>query len=327
MTDDIHDDASTFDDAPVQPEPLDLALLAHFPFGERRSLVSSDVLRDPPAVGADFAGAASLMENAGAAASVERLADRIVAARRAGRAVVLGMGAHAVKLGLGPHVADLMDRDVVTAVAMNGACAFHDIELAVFGGTSEDVATELPAGRFGFADEPSRFYNDAAAAAASGGTGFGTELARATAERTPGTRARYSILATAARKGIPLTVHVAIGTDVAHAHPSASGAALGEATFVDFRRFLTIVRGLEGGVYVNLGSAVLLPEVFLKAVSVAIHLGGDLSGLTTANLDMLDHYRPRVNVIERPPGEGIQVRARHEESVPALRACILARMA
>jgi len=322
MSDDIPGDASI--------RPLDLSTLSHFPFSERRSLVSADVLREPPPVGADFAGAASVMSGEGAAEaaeSIERLADRIVASRRAGGAVVVGMGAHAVKLGLGPHIADLMERGVVTAVAMNGACAFHDMELAVFGATSEDVATELPAGRFGFADEPSRFYNDAAGDAASTGRGLGEALARAVAERAAGGRDRLSILATASRAGVPLTIHVAIGTDIVHAHPSASGAALGAATFVDFRRFLTTVRGLEGGVYVNLGSAVLMPEVFLKAVSVAVHLGADLSGLTTANLDMLDHYRPRVNVIERPPGEGIGVRARHEESVPALRACVLARMA
>jgi hypothetical protein len=317
---------------------MDLSLLAHFPFSERRSLVSADVLRAPPPVGADFPGAASIMKDVGmkvadaagaaeSAESIERLADRIVASRRAGHSVVVGMGAHAVKLGLGPHIADLIDRDVVTAVAMNGACAFHDMELAVFGATSEDVATELPAGRFGFADEPSRFYNDAASEAASAGSGLGHTLSRAVAERAPKDRGHFSILATSARKGIPLTVHVAIGTDVVHTHPSANGAALGAATFVDFRRFLTVVRGLEGGVYINLGSAVLMPEVFLKAIAVAVHLGMDLSGMTTANLDMIDHYRPRVNVIERPPGEGIDIRARHEESVPALRACVLARMA
>lgn len=317
----------TSNDARIPPEPLDLSLLAHFPFSERRSLVGADVLRAPPPVEADFPGAASIMKDAGAAGNIERLADRIVASRRASRSVVVGMGAHAVKLGLGAHIADLMDRGVVTAVAMNGACAFHDMELAVFGATSEDVASELPAGRFGFADEPSRFYNDAAGEAASAGRGLGEALARATADRSPEGRGRFSILATAARARVPLTVHVAIGTDVTHAHPSASGAALGAATFVDFRRFLSIVRGLEGGVYVNLGSAVLMPEVFLKAVAVAIHLGADLSAMTTANLDMLDHYRPRVNVIERPPGEGIDVRARHEESVPALRGCVLARLA
>ncbi|MHC4249530.1 MAG: GSU2086 family protein [Planctomycetota bacterium] len=317
----------TSNDVPVQPEPLDLSLLAHFPFSERRSLVGAEVLQAPPPVGADFPGAASIMKDAEAAEAMERLADRIVASRRAGRPVVVGMGAHAVKLGLGAHVADLIDRGVVTAVAMNGACAYHDMELAVFGGTSEDVATELPAGRFGFADEPSRLCNDAAGEAAGAGRGLGEALARAVAERVPEERARFSVLATAARKGVALTVHVAIGTDVAHAHPSADGAALGAATFVDFRRFLSVVRELEGGVYVNLGSAVLMPEVFLKAVSVAVHLGGDLSGMTTANLDMLDHYRPRVNVVERPPGEGIDVRARHEESVPALRACVVARMA
>jgi hypothetical protein len=310
--------------------PLDLSLLRHFPFSERRSLVGADVLRAPPPVGAEFAGAASSMKSAGsaeAAENIERLADRIVASRRAGRSVVLGMGAHAVKLGLGPTVADLIERGVITAVTMNGACAFHDMELAVFGGTSEDVATELPAGRFGFADESSRLYNEAAAEAASTTSGLGSALARMVADRVPEDRAPFSILATASRRGVPLTVHVAIGTDVVHTHPSASGAALGAATFIDFRRFLTMVRALEGGVYINLGSAVLMPEVFLKAVAVAIHLGTDLSGLTTANLDMTDHYRPRANVIERPPGEGIDIRARHEESLPALRACILTRMA
>ncbi|MHC4252500.1 MAG: GSU2086 family protein [Planctomycetota bacterium] len=311
-------------------EPLDLSRLRHFPVRERRSLVSADVLCEPPTVPDDFRGASSMISDEDVAARVERLADAIAAAVRAGRTVALGMGAHAIKLGLGPHIVDLMERGAVAAVAMNGAGAFHDLELAVFGGTSEDVATELPEGRFGFGDESARMYNDAAKEAAASGRGLGEALGGVVAERAPDGRARFSVLAAALRLGVTLTVHVAIGTDVVHMHPSADGAALGRASFVDFRKFLAVVEKLGRGVYVNLGCAVIMPEVFLKAVSAAINLGADLSGLTTANLDMLDHYRPRLNVIERiaeaVQGKGVDIRARHEETVPALRACVVSRL-
>jgi hypothetical protein len=320
----------------VPTDPLDLSRLSHFPFSERRSLVSADVLREPPPMGADFTGAASVVADAEAASRIERLAELIVRARKDGRPVALGMGAHPVKLGLGPHLTDLMRRGVVTSVAMNGAAAIHDLELAVFGATSEDVARELSKGRFGFADEPARLYNEAAREAAASDRGLGEVIGESVARRADAERARFSILAEASRLGLPLTVHVAIGTDVTHVHPTADGAALGAASFLDFRRFLAIVEHLGGGVYVNLGSAVIMPEVFLKAVSCAVNLGADLSGLVTANLDMLDHYRPRVNVIERisgalsgaglGPAEGIDIRGRHEETMPALRACVLARL-
>jgi hypothetical protein len=304
-------------------------------------------------VGADFTGAASVVADAEAASRIQRLAGLIVRARKGGRPVALGMGAHPVKLGLGPHLTDLMRRGVVTSVAMNGAAAFHDLELAVFGATSEDVSRELPLGRFGFADDPARLYNEAAREAAASDRGLGEVIGESVARSADAgrvsapdsqsgaylrraARARFSILAEASRLGITLTVHIAIGTDVMHVHPTADGAALGASSFLDFRRFLTIVENLGGGVYVNLGSAVVMPEVFLKAVSCAVNLGADLSGVVTANLDMLDHYRPRVNVIERisgalsgagrGPAEGIDIRGRHEETVPALRACVLARV-
>lgn len=291
--------------------PMDMSLLTHFPFSERCSLIDASMLKAPR----DDV----IIKPSG----IKLLAGCVAAAHRAGRPVVLGMGAHAVKLGLGPYITDLIERGIISAVAMNGACAFHDMELAVFGATSENVASELSAGRFGFADEPARFFNSAVAIAYDG---LGAALAQAVADAAPASRARFSILATAASKGIPLTVHVAVGTDVVHMHPTTDGAATGAATFIDFRRFLTIVSELAGGVYINLGSAVLMPEIFLKAVSVALHLGVDLSGMTTANLDMLSHYRPLMNVIKRPPGAGIDIRARHEETVPALRACILSQL-
>lgn len=298
--------------------------------------MSADVLCEPPPVGPDFAGAAAMVGDALAASKVERLAECIVRAARAGCPVALGMGAHPVKLGLGPHVTDLMRRGVVTSVAMNGAAAFHDMELAILGATSEDVAKELPVGRFGFAEEPARLYNEAASTAAKTGRGLGEAIGELVAQRAAAERARFSILAEGVRLGLTLTVHVAIGTDVSHMHPTADGSALGASSFLDFRRFLTVVERLGGGVYVNLGSAVIMPEVFLKAVSCAVNLAADLSGVVTANLDMLDHYRPRTNVIERipgalshagrGPGEGIDIRGRHEETVPALRACILSRL-
>lgn len=307
-------------------EPIDLSPARFFPIARRRSLVQASSYREPPEVRADFPGASSLVTDPVAASRIEALAERIVAAVRGGRPVAFGMGAHAVKLLLGGMLADLLERGAITSVAMNGAAAFHDLELALFGATSEDVASELPRGRFGFAEESARAFNEAASLAYKSGRGLGEALAELVGRNAPAERARWSVLATCHRLAKTVTVHVAIGTDVVHMHPSADGAALGASSMLDFRRFCSVVANLAGGVYVNLGSAVVMPEVFLKAVSLAFHLGRDISGLTTANLDMLDHYRPRENVLRRIGSYAIDIRARHEESLPALRACVVARL-
>jgi len=304
-------------------EPIDLKRVSTYPISERRSLVDASILKpvSPPPEG--FQGAASLIDDAPAAEGIDRLATAICAAHDAGRPVALGMGAHAIKLGLGPYIADLVERRVITAVAMNGATAFHDLELSVYGVTSEDVASALPAGRFGFADEPVRDFNAAAVQARQTGSGLGSVLASFVRQRVPADRAAFSVLAACARASATITVHVSIGCDVTHIHGTTDGEALGASSHRDFRSFCGVVASLSGGVYVNLGSAVVMPEVFLKGVSVSFNLGYPLDGLVTANMDMLTHYRPSENVLRRIPGTGIDIRGRHEITLPALHACIV----
>jgi hypothetical protein len=225
---------------------------------------------------------------------------------------------------LAPVVIAMMEEGTITALAMTGASAIHDWEIAAIGATSEDVARGLHTGRFGMAEETGRELNDAAREAAASGAGFGETLGRRiVAASLP--HYRKSILARAHELGIPATVHVAIGSDIVHQHPSADGGAIGSATFTDFRRLVTIVSELAGGVWINLGSAVQLPEVFLKALSIAENLGHDVQGFATANLDMMRHYRTDENVLRRPTlgkGRSFALTGHHEINVPLLAAAI-----
>jgi deoxyhypusine synthase len=245
--------------------------------------------------------------------------DAIARAVRRGRPVVLGMGAHPIKVGLGPLIVDLVARGRLSAVAMNGACLVHDFELASVGRTSEDVGPGLDRGLFGMARETGEFLNRAALDGARAGLGLGRAVGEAI-ERARLPFRRTSILAAAAKHGVPATVHVAIGTDIVHMHPSADGAAIGETSLRDFRLLAGVVAGLAGGVYVNLGSAVVLPEVFVKALNLARNTGHRVRSLTTVDMDFHRHYRPTVNVVERPTaagGRGIHLTGHHEISVPA----------
>jgi hypothetical protein len=226
---------------------------------------------------------------------------------------------------LAPVLADLVGRGYATAFAMNGAAAIHDFEIALAGHTSEDVEAVLPDGRFGAAEETGREMNHAIQEGDAEGLGMGEALGkRVAAEKHAG----YSLLAQAYKRGVPVTVHVAVGTDTPHTHPSADGAAIGSASHRDFRLLCAYVADLnEGGAYVNVGSAVLLPEVFLKAVSAVRNLGHPLANFTTANLDFLQHYRPRVNVVERPHagsgGAGYAITGHHELTIPLLAAALI----
>jgi hypothetical protein len=248
-------------------------------------------------------------------------------AARAGRPVVAMIGGHVIKTGCGPLLIQLMEAEVIAAVAMNGAAAIHDYELARFGRTSEDVAASLGEGSFGMAAETSRDMNAATARAARADLGMGEALGADLLEREAPHRDR-SVLAEAARRGIPVTVHVALGTDILHQHASADGAAIGEASLRDFRILAGRLEDFRGGVALNIGSAVILPEVFLKAFSVAANLGADLSEITTVNFDFLRHYRPRTNVVERPTaegrGRGLEIIGHHEILLPLFTAGVLA---
>jgi hypothetical protein len=248
----------------------------------------------------------------------------LVDAQRLDAGIVWGLGAHVIKTGLGPVVIDLMECGFVSAIATNGAAIIHDFEVALAGATSEDVDEALGPGRFGMADETGRLLNAAINDGVAAGLGIGQAVTQFLAAKEP-QYARSSVLAAAARLEVPVTVHVAVGTDVIHMHPSASGAAIGEGSLRDFRYFVSNVARLERGVYLNCGSAVVLPEVFLKAVALARNRGIALAGLTTVDLDFVRHYRPQTNVVLRPTaagGRGYSLVGHHEIMIPLLAAAL-----
>jgi hypothetical protein len=252
----------------------------------------------------------------------------LVRARANRKAILWGLGGHVIKCGLAPVLADLMQRGYATGFAMNGSAAIHDFEIAIAGQTSEDVESVLPDGSFGAAEETGREMNRAIACGARDGIGIGEALGRKLDENSGVPHANASLLVAAYRNAVPVTVHVAMGTDTPHMHPDADPAAIGRGTHHDFRLFCSLATGLnEGGVYLNVGSAVVLPEVFLKAVSAVRNLGHPLTNFTTVNFDFLQHYRPRVNVVERPHaksgGRGYSITGHHELMLPLLAAALI----
>jgi deoxyhypusine synthase len=259
-----------------------------------------------------------------AARDLRTAVERIAGAIRRGRPVVLGMGAHPIKVGLGPLIVDLIARGRIAAIAMNGACLVHDFELAWNGKTSEDVGPGLDEGVFGMARETGEFLNGATREGVAAGLGLGRAVGDAILRARLPFR-RTSILAAAARADVPATVHVAIGTDIVHMHPNADGAAIGEGSLRDFRLLAAVVARLRGGVYLNLGSAVVLPEVFVKALNLARNVGHPVRDLTTIDMDFNRHYRPGVNVVARPTaagGVGLHLTGHHEIMFPLLWAAV-----
>lgn len=314
--------------SPDELRPFDRSRFRTKPLVGREHLVETAKFAKavaPTASAADFL--ASLPDFLGAKA-LRGLAAAIVAAKAAGRPVVFGLGGHVVKVGLAPLLVDLLDRGYVQGFVMNGSTAIHDAEIALAGSTSEDVGGGLFEGTYGNADETGRLFAEAATAAAKGGTGFGAALGDALLARKP-RNPDLSLLVRARLAGVPVTVHVAVGTDTVHMHPACDGATLGAATHGDFLRLASLVETMDGGVYVNVGSAVLLPEVFLKAVALVHNVrAGSGDGarvrITTGNLDFIRQYRPRVNVVERPAEKGYDLTGHHEILVPLLRLAILA---
>jgi deoxyhypusine synthase len=255
-----------------------------------------------------------------AAEDLRRVRDHLVRCHQEGRTVVAALGGHVIKTGCGPYLIDWVERGLLKAVVMNGAAAIHDLELALAGKTSEDVAASLPLGQFGMARDTADAF---ALAARVGAEEAG--LGRALGRHLDHVRCPYpdtSLLLAAYRAGIPCTVHVALGADIVHMHPHVSGAALGEASLIDFRKVCTVVTTMQQGVWLNLGSAVLLPEVLLKAVSVARNFGHSLDGLVTVNVDKMVQYRSAVNVLDRPAAEGIQLTGHHEILLPLLHLAV-----
>jgi hypothetical protein len=307
------------------PEPVDLDELRYEPLASRPSKVALADLGRPVPANAGFDEWMSSLPRVLGAAALRRLRDAIVVAWSTRRPVVAAVGGHVIKTGCAPYLIDWIDRGVLHGLALNGSAAIHDLELAIAGKTSEDVGSRLMAGSFGFARETSELFVTACKRSAAHSVGLGHSLGEIILEHGgPGLDA--SLLVAARRAGLPLTVHVAIGTDIVHMTPSLDGAALGQSTLADFRILCNLVAGMAGGVWMNLGSAVVMPEVFLKAVSIARNLGRSLDGLTTANLDFDQKYRGLLNVLERPGAQGIALTGHHELLIPLLHAAVSSRL-
>jgi deoxyhypusine synthase len=300
----------------------DLAKVRTVPVLRRPNKVSADEFAKPPGRDRSFHAFIESLPDILVARDFRRVVDAIVSAARNRRAVVVMLGGHIVKTGLAPLLVTLLERHVITHVAMNGAAAIHDFEIARFGGTSEDVAAGLKDGTFGMAEETGREMNEAFVRGQATQLGMGESLATAL-EAAKLAHPELSVLLNARKNGVPVTVHAAIGAEIIHQHPAANGAAIGDTSHRDFRRLAHSLNALDdGGVVLNLGSAVIMPEVFLKALTIARNLnGGKPQGFVTCDLDMLRHYRPRVNVVQRPTlqsGKGYEITGHHELMVPLL---------
>ncbi|MBI3050560.1 MAG: hypothetical protein HYY76_19895 [Acidobacteria bacterium] len=311
---------------PFPYEEFDLSGVRTYPLASRASKARVADFARPVARGGTFKAWFDSLPALLGAQDLRRVVHALVEARARQRGIVWGLGAHVIKTGVSPLLIDLMQRGWVSAVAMNGAGLIHDFEIALSGATSEDVDESLGPGRFGMAEETALLLNEAIRSGVERGQGLGQAVAAFLADRNPA-HAGASLLVSAHRLAVPVTVHVAIGTDITHMHPAASGAAIGEASLRDFRYFTSCVARLNGGVYLNCGSAVVLPEVFLKAVALVRNQGISLDGLTTVNIDFLRMYRPQTNVVTRPVagtgGTGISLVGHHEVLIPLLAAAII----
>ncbi|MDA8087122.1 MAG: hypothetical protein M0Z75_10525 [Nitrospiraceae bacterium] len=314
----------------TQIRAVDLKKIKTVPLAGRKSKVEIDLTARPVQAGGRFSDFWRSLPGILAARDLKAVVEKIAAARGSGRPVVLGMGAHPIKVGLSPLIIDLIRRGIITAVATNGAAIVHDFELAFIGRTSEDVAEELCKGTFGMARETGLYLNRAIKKGVNDGLGLGESVGRAiSAGKKLFPNKDKSIFAQGYEQKIPMTVHVTMGADIIHMHPSADGALTGEASFRDFKLFASVLAGLDGGVYINLGSAVVLPEVFLKALTVARNLGHRTENITTVNMDFIQHYRPRENVLRRPTlrgGASYALTGHHEIMFPLLAAGIIESM-
>jgi len=299
--------------------PVDLSRIKTYSARQRKTKVDLAAFARTGKKGLSFKDFYANLPHFLAADSLKAVVKAIVSAHRNKRPVVLAMGAHVIKVGLNPIIIDLMKKGIVNCVVLNGAGAIHDFEVATLGRTSEDVAEGLETGMFGMVEETLMDMNQAIAADYRPlGKLLGQKLISMKAPHR-----KLSLLATAAELDIPVTVHVAIGTDTIHMSPHVDPKALGEATFTDFRLLCSVIGDLEGGVYLNVGSAVLLPEVFLKALTVARNLGNKVKNFTTVNMDMIQHYRPNQNVLSRPGGKAYALTGHHEIMLPLLYQAIL----
>jgi hypothetical protein len=307
--------------------PLDLEKVNTYPLATRPSKVAASDFARPASAAATLREFLDTLPNILAVRSLREIAAQVRRARELRKPVIWGIGGHVIKTGLAPVIIDLMSRGYVSAVAANGSVLVHDAEIALVGSTSEDVDATLGAGAFGAADETGKLLNHAAQAGARDGLGLGEAMGRELSQLAP-PHADLSLLCATYRARVPFTTHIAIGADIAHFHPTADGASLGHTSHTDFRLFSELVRRMNGGgVYLNIGSAVVLPEIFLKAVTLVRNLGHPLADFTTANFDFIQSYRPLTNVVRRPTGDGVgrgySVTGHHELMIPLLAAEIL----
>lgn len=317
---------------PIQP--VILGGVRTYPLGTRKSKVTVREFAKPPRAGS-LGNFLDSLPKILAAQDLRDLVARIESARSQKRAILWGIGGHVIKVGLAPVLVELMDRGYVSGIAMNGAALIHDFEIALAGNTSEDVEAGIAAGQFGMAEETGTLINEIAKLAYRLRSGYGEAAGQfLTSGMVKPKYAEFSVVVAAYQRKIPVTVHLAIGTDIPHMHPAADGAALGAASHYDFRLFCALVQQMDaGGVYLNWGSAVVLPEVFLKAVSVARNLGVPLASITTGNFDFIQHYRPLTNVVKRPTAaskdarqkmsRGIAITGHHELILPLLAAALV----
>jgi deoxyhypusine synthase len=304
---------------------IDLGRLKTYSIKERTSKVSAEKSALPHKKGNSFGEFIKRLPDFLASQDLKAVVQAIVMAHKNKRPVILGMGAHSIKVGLSPLIINLMQKGVITAIATNGACIIHDFEIAYIGHTSEDVARELCTGTFGMAKETGQMLNNAINNGVKKGHGIGHSIGEFIDSSDFAFKDK-SIFRAAYTLNIPATVHVAVGSDIIHMHPEADGASIGEGSLGDFRLFTSIVADLEGGVYINLGSAVVLPEVFLKALTIARNLGNKVEEFTTVNMDFIQHYRPRENVLKRPTmmkGQCFALTGHHEIMFPLLAAMIV----
>lgn len=309
-----------------EDEALELKNVKTYPLASRHSKVKLDDFARPIAGGASVAEFLESLPNVLAVQSLRKIAERMRRARELRKPIIWGIGGHVIKTGLAPLIIDLMKRGFVSAIAGNGSVLVHDAEIAMNGSTSEDVDATLNEGVFGGADETGRLLNDAAQQGAHDQIGLGEAAGRTLLAMNPKHR-DYSLLCATYEAKVPFTVHLTIGGDIAHFHPTADGAALGAASHTDFRLLAELVKRMDrGGVYLNVGSAVVLPEVFLKCVTLVRNLGHPLTNITTANFDFIQSYRPLTNVVRRPTekgaGEGFSITGHHELTIPLLAALL-----
>ena len=310
----------------ISHEPFDLHGLKTYDLASRPSKVFVEDLGCPVGPEATVGDWLDSLPFQLAGKDVRRVRDHLCRVYESGHTAVAALGGHVIKTGCAPYLIDWVNRGLLRAVVLNGSAAIHDFELALAGKTSEDVAASLPRGQFGMARETADAFAVAARAGAEHDLGLGAALGRHM-EGLGCPHADSSLVLAAHRAGIPCTIHVALGTDIVHMHPHVSGAALGEASLIDFRRLCSVVATLQDGIWLNLGSAVVLPEVFLKAVSVARNFGHNLDGLVSVNVDKQVQYRSHVNVLARPASEGIELTGHHEILLPLLHAAVACKLA